>query len=259
VPDDFGGSGVGASANQYSVPVVEKDGSLDIPYVLEECNTSLDHGLRFQKSTNGGKTFLKRPVKVNKPGQWKDNRDPDDLIPNTNFRAPNTISLAYSDSTGTLAYVYTNYINGRANGNIDVSISHDGGSTWSDSRTISLEGGQPAPNNQFFPWIAARPNGHFVAMWLDRRQDPNNHDIGTFEARSNDDGRTWKNIGISTKTWNPDQGFFTSGAFIGDYSGIAANNKVTYPVWTDGRRNDFAQTGIGETDVFTDVEIRGLQ
>jgi len=121
--------------------------------------------------------------------------------------------------------------------------------------TISLEGGTPAPNNQFFPWIAATPSGRFIAMWLDRRQDPNNHDIGTFEAISNNDGATWKNKDISTTTWNPDLGFFTSGAFIGDYSGLAANDEVTYPVWTDGRDSSIAQTGIGETDIFTDVEI----
>ena len=96
----------------------------------------------------------------------------------------------------------------------------------------------------------------FVAMWLDRRQDPNNHDIGTFEAVSGNDGATWPNRRISTTTWNPDNGFFASGAFIGDYSGVAANDNVVYPTWTDGRSSEIAVTGIGETDVFTDVEIR---
>jgi len=137
-----------------------------------------------------------------------------------------------------------------------VSLSHDGGMTWSNAIPISLSSGNPARNNQFFPWIAADQSGRFVAMWLDRRQDPNNHDIGTFEAVSRNDGASWPNRRISTATWNPDNGFFASGAFIGDYSGIAANNKVVYPTWTDGRASDIAVTGIGETDVFTDVEIR---
>jgi hypothetical protein len=256
VADSFGDDGVGPSANQFATPVVEKSGALDIAYVLEECNTSLDHGLRFQKSTDGGATFLNEPVKVNKPGQWKDNPNLADLIPNTAFRTPNTVSLTYSPKTGTLVYAYTNYKQGRGNGNIDVSLSHDGGLTWSDSQTISLAGSEPARNNQFFPWIAATPSGKFEAVWLDRRQDPDNHDIGTFGARSNDDGVTWKNRKIGTATWNPDLGFFTSGAFIGDYSGLAAHDTVVYPVWTDGRNNSIGDTGIGETDVFTDVEIR---
>ena len=60
---------------------------------------------------------------------------------------------------------------------------------------------------------------------------------------------------ISTATWDPDLGFFTSGAFIGDYSGLAAQRPGVYPVWTDGRNSTSTNTGIGETDVFTDVEI----
>jgi hypothetical protein len=232
---------------------------LDIAYILEDCNSSFDRGLRFQKSTDGGATFLNNPVKVNKPGQWHDNPDLADLIPNTAFRAPNTLGLAYSPRTGTLAYAYTNYISGRGNGNIDVSLSQDGGMTWSDSKTISLSlevEGRAARNNQFFPAIAATPRGRFVAIWLDRRQDPRNHDIGTFQAISTDDGVTWRNRKIATETWNPDLGFFTTGSFIGDYSGLAANDQVIYPVWTDGRNNNIRNTGIGETDVFTDVEIR---
>jgi len=30
---------------------------------------------------------------------------------------------------------------------------------------------------------------------------------------------------------------------------------VSYPSWTDGRNTNIVNTGIGETDVFTDVEI----
>jgi hypothetical protein len=258
VVPDHAGNGADFSANQFSVPVVEKSGALDVAYILEECNSSVDFGLRFQRSTDGGASFMAHAVTVNKPGQWSDNPNASDLIANTTFRTPNTVSMAYSPATGTLAYVYTNYPIWKGNGNINVSLSHDHGATWSDSMPISLDaGGKPAKNNQFFPWIASDQQGRFVAVWLDRRQDPANHDIGTYEARSTDDGVTWRNLRISTATWDPDLGFFTSGAFIGDYSGIAANNKVIYPSWTDGRDNGFSETGIGETDVFTDVEIRG--
>src|SRR5204863_221691 len=83
--------------------------------------TSLDHGLRFKSSTNGGSSFSSS-VNVNKPGQWADNPDASDLIPNTAFRTPNTIGLAYSAATGTLAFVYTNYTRGQGNGDIDVSL-----------------------------------------------------------------------------------------------------------------------------------------
>jgi hypothetical protein len=91
-------------------------------------------------------------------------------------------------------------------------------------------------------------------VWLDRRRDPANHNISAFQGSSTDDGMSWRNEPIGTAVWNPDEGFFKSGAFIGDYSGIAASNDWVYPVWTDGRDSSFAQTGIGETDIFTNVE-----
>jgi hypothetical protein len=257
VPDDFGSGGLGESANQFSVPVVESGGTLNIAYVLEECNSSLDHGLRFQQSTDGGATFLASAVTVDKAGEWADNPDTADLIPNTAFRTPNTVSLAWSSVTGTLAFVYTNYLSGQGDGNIDVSLSTDDGVTWSDPIHVSVDAhGNAARNNQFFPWIAVDESGQFHAMWLDRRPDPSNHDISTFQAQSKDDGLTWKNFRISTKSWDPDLGFFKSGAFIGDYSGLAANDTVVYPVWTDGRDSSINETGIGETDIFTNVEIR---
>jgi hypothetical protein len=257
VPDDLGSGGVGESANQFSVPVVQGDGTLDIAYVLEECNSSFDAGLRFQQSSDGGASFLESAVQVDKAGLWADNPDLSDLIPNTAFRTPNTTAMAWSPTSGTLAFIYTNYIRGQGNGDIEVSLSTDDGATWSDPIPVSVKpNGSLADNNQFFPWIAVDESGRFHAMWLDRRLDPNNHDINTFQARSTDDGATWSNKLISTEAWNPDDGFFKSGAFIGDYSGLAASDQVIYPVWTDGRDSAIEQSGIGETDIFTNVEIR---
>ena len=256
MPDRRGSNGLGESANQFSVPVVEPGGALDIAYVLEECNTSIDHGLRFQRSTNGGASFLAKAVHVNKGTTWADNPNSSDLIANTAFRTPNTVAMALSPTTGTLAFIYTNYVRGKPNGDIEVSLSHDHGATWSDPVPVSVTpNGKLAPNNQFFPWIAVDGNGTFQAIWLDRRTDPNNHDITTFQATSTDDGQTWHNFQIGAALWNPDQGFFTSGAFIGDYSGLAANTTAVYAAWTDGTANAFAQTGLGETDIFTNVEI----
>jgi hypothetical protein len=103
--------------------------------------------------------------------------------------------------------------------------------------------------------VDSNPAGDLYAIWFDRRRDPANHDIDTWQAVSRDDGRSWRTFRISTRSWDPDKGFFASGAFIGDYNGIAASNRVVYPVWTDGRNSNFDQNGIGETDIFTNVEL----
>lgn len=256
VPDDPGGDGTGRSANQFSVPQVDESGDLTISYVLEECNSSLDPGLRYQRSEDGGETFLRKPVKIDKPGQYTDNPDSGDLLPPTVFRAPNTTAHAISPTTGTTVYVYQNNINrDQSEADISYQVSHNGGLKWSNAKFLSArDNGRPAQNDQFFPWVAVDERGDFHAVWFDRRRSDSNHRIDTWYATSTDDAQTWHSKRISTKSWDPDDGFFTSGAFIGDYNGIAAAKGWVYPVWTDGRRSAIERTGIGETDVFTAVQ-----
>jgi hypothetical protein len=260
-PDAPGSGGVGSSANQFSVPVVEDDGTLDVGFVSENCNNSVDPHLLFQKSTDGGQTFLPSAVQIDKPGQYADFQDAgnDDTIPPTHFRAPNTPSLAYSPRTGTLLYVYQNNINRPASqADISYQSSTDGGLHWSDARFLSTgSSGQPAGNDQFFPWAASTQSGRFYVIWFDRRLDPNNVRINTWQAVSRDDTASFSSAKISTRDWDPNQGFFTSGAFIGDYNGLAASDAAVYPVWTDGRNDAIGQTGLGETDIFTNVENGG--
>jgi hypothetical protein len=259
-PDTPHAGGVGRSANQYFTPQVERDGSLDVAFMQEDCNDSFDPHVLFQRSTDGGRTFLPQAVQVDKPGQYHDflNAAKDDTLPPTNFRAPNTPSIAYNPVTGSLTFLYQNNIN-RPTSKADISYqrSTDGGKHWSNAKFLSVTGtGAPAPQDQFFPWIAAANNGTLYAIWFDRRLDPANIDINTWQAWSVNDGITWQFRRISTQAWNPNLGFFSSGAFIGDYNGIAVSDTNVYPVWTDGRNTAIARTGIGETDIFTTVETR---
>ena len=257
-PDQPGGDGTGSSADQFSDPVVEKNGTLDVGFVSEDCNDSFDPQLLFQKSTDGGQTFLATAVQIDKPGQYMDFLDfaRDDTLPPTHFRAPNTPSLAYSPTTGTLLYVYQNNIN-RAISQADISYqtSTDGGLHWSNSKFLSTDSsGKPAANDQFFPAAAADEAGRFYVIWFDRRLDPANVRINTWQAVSRNDAASFSSAKISSQDWNPNNGFFTSGGFIGDYNALATSTEAVYPVWTDGRDSARAQTGIGNTDIFTNVQ-----
>jgi hypothetical protein len=259
-PDNPGGNGLGRSANQYFTPQVEPDGALDVAFMQEACNNSIDAHVLFQRSANGGQSFLPHAIQVDKPGQYRDfiDKAKDDTLPPTAFRAPNTPSLAFDARTGSLTYLYQNNIN-RPVSKADISFqrSTDGGQHWSNARFLSVnKAGQPARNDQFFPWVAGTGDGHLYAIWFDRRLDPANININTWEARSANGGVTWTSRRISTRSWNPNHGFFSSGAFIGDYNGIAVSSTNVYPVWTDGRNTAIARTGIGETDIFTDIEHR---
>jgi hypothetical protein len=257
VADNPGGPGIGPTANQDVIARTQADGSVDVTYTFEDCNTGLDRHLAFKKSVDGGASFPAHPTRIDKPGQFKDNPNLDDTLPPTAFRAPLGPDLAISPTTGTLAYVYQNNIErARSGADISLSLSHDGGATWSDATFLSTwSGGNPAGNDQFFPAIAATESGTFYAIWFDRRRDPANTNIDTWEAVSTDDGATWTQRRISSTSWDPNRGFFNCGCFIGDYNQIAASDAVVYPVWTDGRDSAIDRTGIGETDIFTDVEI----
>ena len=256
-PDNPGGDGTGSSANQFSDPVVESNGTLDVGFVSENCNDSIDPHLLFQRSTDGGQTFLANAVQIDKAGQYADFDDGtgSDTIPPTHFRAPNTPSLAYSPRTGKLLFVYQNNVNRPASAaDISYQTSTDGGLTWSDASFLSTDSsGQPAANDQFFPWAASTESGRFYVIWFDRRLDPNNVRINTWQAVSGNDAASFSSAKISSQDWNPNDGFFTSGAFIGDYNALAASDQQVYPVWTDGRDDARGETGIGETDIFTDA------
>ena len=203
-PDNPGGIGLGVSADQDSQPVVQANGTLQVSFSEEECNTALDHHFHI---------------------------------------------------TTSMAFMYQNNINRTTSGShISVQGSTNGGRTWSDARFVAVgPHGKPAANDQFFSWVTSDPAGTFYAIWLDNRDDPGNKLIETWEGVSHDNGMTWANSKLSTVAWNPNLGFFTSGAFIGDYMGVAAGPNVLYPVWVDGRNTAIASTGIGNTDIFTNV------
>jgi hypothetical protein len=255
VPDQPNGPGTGPSANQWPRPQIESNGTLDIAYSLEDCNSGLDHHFEMQKSADGGATFLAHPVQIDHPGDFKDNPDLGDLLPPTKFRAPASPGFWFNAATGLLGF---NYQNGRdlktSGANISFEQSADGGLTWMPMRFISVTStGQPAPNDQFFPSLTSLANGRWVAIWYDRRNDPKNTRIETFQAVSTD-GIHWPNRDISTTSWDPNLSFFKSGAFIGDYIGVNASTTHIYPTWADGRTTQIARTGIGNTDIFTNVE-----
>ncbi len=254
---DHAEAGVGESANQWALPVVDEKGGLDVAYAIEACNTGSDFALMFKRSPDGGNTFSSA-VQINFLGEFMDNPNPSDLLPNKNFRAPLSPSLAFNTVTKTLEYVYQNNINRLVTGaDISFQQSRDYGVTWSHGKTISVTpSGAPAPNDQFEPWIAVDEGGNLHAIWYDNRNDPGNKLIETFQAFSPDDGATWTNFDISTTAWNPDNSFFNCGCFIGDYTGLAASNTVIYPVWTDGRNSPGPPNGV--TDIFTNVEIGGV-
>jgi hypothetical protein len=119
--------------------------------------------------------------------------------------------------------------------------------------------GKPAPRDQFLPWLAVDQDGWVNhAIWLDNRNDTKNVRIQTFESEGFTASHAASNTLLSTASWDPNRAFFSSGAFIGDYSGLAEGpatgggtrtDEYEYPMWTDGRNSPGPPNG--DTDVFT--------
>lgn len=253
VPDAPGAKGVGPSANQWAMPVVDDTGALDVAYAIEECNTGFDPAMYFTRSTDGGANFTPK-VRIDKTGQFADNPNRQDLLPAKHARIPLSPSLAFDPTRDRLLFAYQNNIDS-ATSDADISVqnSDDFGATWSDATTITVTAsGEAAPRDQFFPWLAVdETDGDVHAIWFDNRNDPGNKLIETFVGLSTDGGETWTNEDVSDVAWNPDKAFFTCGCFIGDYNGVSVGHPFLYPVWTDGRNSPGPP--LGQTDIFTDV------
>jgi hypothetical protein len=245
--------GVGTSANQGVQAAVDDQGGLDVTFMSEDCNTSIDRGIYFKRLDPVTGQFGAL-IRIDKPGQWADNPDPSDLLPNKLARIPSSTSanVVYNPLRHTLEYAVQNNINRFSSGaDISYTQSLDFGLTWSDMQFVSVDAfGAPALNDQFFPWITVDPEGNTHIIWFDCRNDPGNSRIETFRTVLFDTSVFLENASISTASWDPNIGFFGSGSFIGDYIGVAAGpTGIEYPVWTDGRNS--LGPPLGQTDIFT--------
>lgn len=129
------------------------------------------------------------------------------------------------------------------NGDIDVFIatSSDGGRKWSKPVRVNddpLHDG----SDQFFQWMAVDPiTGAVYAQFYDRRGDPANTKMGFTLARSTDEARTFANY-----AWTGDE-FEGKGAFLGDYTWLAAYGNRVFGAWTEARPGVKLQsTGVEE-------------
>ena len=71
-PDNPGGMAPVPRPTSSATRWSRRDGTLDVGFVSEDCNDSFDPHLLFQKSTDGGQTFLPNAVQIDKAGQYAD-------------------------------------------------------------------------------------------------------------------------------------------------------------------------------------------
>ncbi len=129
------------------------------------------------------------------------------------------------DQGGRLFLIWSDY----RNGDIDVfsSTSADHGQSWGQPVRVNsdlIHNG----NDQYFQWLAVDPiTGAANVIFYDRRGDPGNRETRMTLARSTDGGRSFANY-----AWT-NEGFTSSGDFLGDYTGIAAWGNHVYGAWAE--------------------------
>jgi hypothetical protein len=121
--------------------------------------------------------------------------------------------------------------------------STDRGNSYSGPVRVNQDP-ENGDGDQFQPWIAVTKRGQVNVSFFDRRNDPGNFFIDTYLARSNDGGGTFFDLRVSHSMWDPSVNAPTSvsGKFIGDYQGLAADDRFAYPFWNDTQLNNLPPT-----------------
>lgn len=177
-------------------------------------------GLMFDKSTNAGNTWGIDKFVATIPGGW------DYAVPGI-YRA-NGLPVTACDTSqspfrGNIYINWTDQRNGSGNTDVFLSKSTDGGNTWSAVKKVNDDN---TTRHQFFTWMTIdQTTGIIYFVFYDRRNTANNF-TDVFVARSTDGGETFTNFKVSESSFNP-----SSSVFFGDYTNIAAINKMVYPIW----------------------------
>jgi hypothetical protein len=176
----------------------------------------------FDRSTDGGKTWLKQDIIVaDQPGGWTF-----DILGVTRCNGmPVLVSdLSNGPNRGTLYVNWSDQRNGEEDTDIWCSKSTDGGKTWSKALRVNND---KKGNQQFMSWMAIdQVTGNLYCVFYDRRAY-NDKQTDVYLAISKDGGKSFSNTKISESPFEP-----TKFVFFGDYNNISANNGVVRPIWT---------------------------
>lgn len=198
-----------------AVPAVGPNGEIYVSW-------SVDSKIMFDRSPDGGRTWLDRDIEVaEQPGGWNF------MIPGLNRTNGLPVTLCDRSSgphRGKIYVVWADQREGRDDTDIRISSSSDGGDSWSPARRVN--GDLPGRHN-FLPWAVVDPaTGYLYIVYYDRRNYPDDR-TDVFLAFSKDGGAHFSEICISESPFNPH-----STLFFGDYNNIAAQDGVVRPVWT---------------------------
>jgi hypothetical protein len=227
-------------------PVVDRDGRLVVLYedfksdrrdfeFLEGPPAEEPFALVLTVSTDGGRTFSL--------GQELESG----VVATRRFLVflPEFPSLA-AGADGSLV---VSWADGR-NGDEDVFLrrSADGGRTWTEAVRVN-DNPVGDGTDQYLPRVAVAPSGRIDVLFLDRRRDADNIRADAFLAVSEDEGRSFENLRVSSTSFDTRVGPFIDATFPVDFGsrlGLLSRDDGALVAWTDSR---FGNEGNGQQDI----------
>lgn len=142
--------------------------------------------------------------------------------------------------------------------NIFLTISRDGGKTWSNAQSV-VDASIATKSDRYFPGISVAPNGRVDVAWYDFRNDPFNPS-GTSEQfadvyymYSTDNGHTWATpIRITTTSIDENLGV-TFPDFAVETTAIASSNDAVSLAWPQPAASESGSQA--EDDWYTRVRL----
>ncbi len=203
-----------------AVPCVGPNGELYVAWAGPKIRNS-QYGLFFDKSTDGGTTWLDNDIYVtDQPGGWGFDING---LNRTNGLPVTVCDVSNGPYRGTIYINWTDQRNGTTDTDVWVIKSTNGGLNWSAVKRVNDD---PAGKDNFLTWIDVDPiTGYVYVVFYDRRNYTNTS-TDVYIARSTDGGNTFTNERISASSFNPGVG-----GFFGDYIDISAYNGKVRPIW----------------------------
>lgn len=211
-----------------AVPAVGPNGEIYVAWAGPD-------GIRFDRSTDGGASWLENDILIDPmPGGW-DYDIPG--ISRCNGLPVTKCDLSGGPHHGTIYVNWTDQRNGSEDTDVWLAKSTDGGFTW--SAPIRVNDDAPG-KHQFFTWMDIdQVTGWLWFVFYDRR-NYNDNRTDVYLAVSMDGGETFINRKISESPFLPN-----TGVFFGDYTNISVHNNIVRPIWT--------RLHGGQLSVWTDV------
>jgi len=146
--------------------------------------------------------------------------------------------------------LYVAWSDGR-NGDEDVFVrrSDDDGRTWSPAKRVN-DNPKGDGTSQYVPRVDVSPDGRVDVLYLDRRRDRDDVMTDATLASSDDDGATFQNVRLSSRSFDSRVGA-TAGANLpidfGSRLALASGSERSLAAWTDSR---LGSDVTGRQDIF---------